>query len=444
MTDRMTVLVTGAGVDKTPGIDFPLAADLLPAINGYLTRTDEGKAVDALLRNKISGLRFRFDRFINNAITDIAQREPEQLRETIQRVQSVVDQLPDDDANRIHKKQGELIVRLFNQLQQIATANRIDDKTRQLIEDVFGDRSSEFDLDDHVVDIRTLSVSDTFKSILRHTLRQSLNSDSNRIAHALGADLLDVEKLLIEKFLGFYNNRLPDIKNYVYISWCFWAFLLHRDREVRNSKPELPFYEGIPPNWKGITLNYTSFLESRLQAVNTVYFHGGLSTYVRMDNRQLLTFDSFRDNSPKELLESHICDNWHFDENDPAKSCCLIPSLVPPLRLKPILSKEYIDLWYKAGQWLGKADHVVLIGYSLNTADEHFNDLLRALNGKRITVIGPDVLESSYMDRVASVWGVSADQFTRTQLQIKPAARLREITLIQAFAHDINLGELSA
>ena len=116
MPERTTVLVTGAGVDKTPGIDFPLAADLLPAINGYLTRTDEGKAVDALLHNKISGLRFRFDRFINNAITDIAQREPEQLRETIQRVQRVVDELPDDDENRIPKKQGELIVRLFNQL----------------------------------------------------------------------------------------------------------------------------------------------------------------------------------------------------------------------------------------------------------------------------------------------------------------------------------------
>ena len=442
MPERMTVLVTGAGVDKTPGIDFPLAADLLPAINGYLTRTDEGKAVDTLLRNKINGLRFRFDRFINNAITDITQREPEQLRETILRVQRVVDELPGDEANQILKKQGELIVRLFDQLQKIATANLIDDETRQLIEDVFGDRSSEFDLDDHVVDIRTLSVSDTFKSILRYTLRQSLNADSNRIAHALGADLLDIEKLLIDKFLGFYNNRLPDIKNYVYISWCFWAFLMHRDKEVRNSTPTLPFYEGIPQSWKGITLNYTSFLESRLQGMNTIYFHGGLSSYIRMDNRQLLTFDSYQNKSPQELLESHICDNWYFDENAPAKSCCLIPSLVPPLRLKPVLSKEYIDLWHKAGEWLGKACHVVLVGYSLNTADGHFNDLLRALNGKRITVIGPDVLGDSYIKRISSVWGVDADQFTRTQLQNKTAAQFREITLIQAFAHEINLGEL--
>ena len=83
-----------------------------------------------------------------------------------------------------------------------------------------------------------------------------------------------------------------------------------------------------------------------------------------------------------------------------------------------------------------------MVGYSLNTADEHFNDLLRALNGKRITVIGPDVLGDSYMARVASVWGVSAEQFTRTQLQSKPTARLREITLIQSYAHEIDLGAL--
>ena len=443
MPENTTVLVTGAGVDKTPGIDFPLAADLLPAINGYLTRTEDGQAVDALLRRKITGLRFRFDRFINSAIADIAQREPEELRATVQRVQQVVDDLPDNDANRAQKKQGQLIVRLFNQLQQIASANRIDDETRQLIDEVFGERSAEFDLDDHVVDIRTLSVSDTFKSILRHTLRQSLESNGNRIAHALGADLLDIERLLIEKFLGFYNNRIADIKNYVYISWCFWAFLYHREKEVRDRSSELPFYSGIPYGVRGITLNYTSFLESRLQVENTVYFHGGLSTYVRMDNRQLLSFGSFQDRSAKELLESHVCDNWHFDEQDPAKSRCLIPSLVPPLRLKPILSKEYIDLWYRASQWLRDATHVVVVGYSLNTADEHFNDLLRSLQGKRITVIGPDVLSDFYMARVSSVWGLSADQFTRVPFLGKPAARLREITLIQGLAHEIDIGELT-
>lgn len=442
MKNPNTVLVTGAGVDKTPGISFPLAAELLPAISNYLNNTDDGKAVDALLRSKISKLRFRFDRLINDAIADITQREPAQLRGTIERIQEVVDQLADDDENRIQKQQGQLIVRLFDQLQQIAAANCIDDETRQLIDEVFGDRAAEFDLDDYVVDIRSLSVSDTFKSILRYTLRQGLDSTPSQIAYTLVGDLLDIEKLLIEKFLGFYNNKLSDIKNYVYIAWCFWAFLLCRDQEVRNSVGKLPFYSDIPSNWRGITLNYTSFLESHLGAENTIYFHGGLSTYVRMDNRKLLTFDDFENKSPQELLASHICDNWFFDEDNPANSRCLIPSLVPPLRLKPILSKEYIDLWYKAGQWLEEAERVVIVGYSLNTADEHFNDLLRSLDGKQIVVIGPDVLSDSYRRRVESVWGFSPNQFTSRNLQNKKAAQHRGITLIEAFAHEINLSEL--
>lgn len=432
MPECETVLVIGAGVDKTPGINFPLAADLLPAINIYLTRNEEGKAINQLLRQKIDGLRFRFDRFINSAINDIVQREPGQLKETIQRVQRVVQKLPENETNLILKKQGDLIIRLFEKLQQIASANLIDDETRRLIEDVFGERLSEFDLDDHIVDIRTLSVSDTFKSILRYTLRQSLEPGANLIAHALGADLLDIEKLLIEKFLGFYNNKLSDIKNYVYISWCLWSYLMQLDKDVRNSTSELPFYSEIPQNWKGITLNYTSFLETQLRSSNVIYFHGGLSTYVRMDNRELLTFDSYKEKSPRELLESHICDNWFFDEDTPSKSKCLIPSLVPPMRLKPILSKEYIDLWYHASEWLRKADHIVIIGYSFNTADEHFNDLLRSLQGKKITIIGPNVLSDFYMERISSVWGVSGGQFTQTKFQNKNAKKLNKMVTVQA------------
>ncbi len=206
------VIVLGAGADKTPGIDFPLAADLLPAISGYLRNTEDGKRVEALLRGKIPNLSFRFDKFINSAITEIAHREPDQLRSTIQRVHEATQHLPDTEEHRPTKKLGTLIEKLFTQLQSIAKNNAIDDETRALIHEVFGANADQFDLDDHVVDIRTLSISDTVKSILRHTLRQSLESGPNDVARALGADLLDIERLLIEKFLGFYNNKHSDIK----------------------------------------------------------------------------------------------------------------------------------------------------------------------------------------------------------------------------------------
>ena len=107
------VIVLGAGADKTPGIDFPLAADLLPAISGYLRNTEDGKRVEALLRGKIPNLSFRFDKFINSAITEIAHREPDQLRSTIQRVHEATQHLPDTEEHRPTKKLGALIEKLL-------------------------------------------------------------------------------------------------------------------------------------------------------------------------------------------------------------------------------------------------------------------------------------------------------------------------------------------
>lgn len=88
------------------------------------------------------------------------------------------------------------------------------------------------------------------------------------------------------------------------------------------------------------------------------------------------------------------------------------------------------------------ATHIVLIGYSLNSADEHFNDLLRALNGTKITVIGPDVLKDDYQKRVTAVWGVGANQMTGTKIQNKEARKWQNITLIEACADEIALDEL--
>lgn len=440
--DSHIVLVTGAGVDKTPGIDFPLACDLLPAINGYLTQTEEGKKVDAILRDSIPGLRFRFDRFINNAITEIAHREPSQLRDTIAGVQKAVDELPDDEAHTITRKQGALIVKLFNQLQSIAQANEIDDDTRQLIQEVFQDKAPEFDLDDHVVDIRTLSISDTFKAILRYTLRESLASGANAVARALGGDLLDIERLLIEKFLGFYNNKMSDIKSYVYIAWCFWACMVSRNKQVHSEQRTLPFYSGLPKDWHAVTLNYTDFLERQLGAAQVCYFHGGLTQYVRMDNRQLLRFDGFDRYSEADLLERGISKNLRFDNDYPSKSLCLIPALVPPLRLKPVLSKEYIDIWHRAGELLRDAKAIVLVGCSLNAADEHFNDLLRANSDKPFYIVGPDVHTSSYMERVTSILGRDPGQFTGTHVQDRETKVSHSLHLIQACAHELDMGRL--
>ena len=80
-------------------------------------------------------------------------------------------------------------------------------------------------------------------------------------------DMLNIEQLLIEKFLGFYNNKSSEIRNYIYIAWCLWAFLVHRQKQVlaAHDGKELPFYSGIPKGTNAITLNYTSFLAGTIQ-----------------------------------------------------------------------------------------------------------------------------------------------------------------------------------
>jgi hypothetical protein len=49
------LLITGAGVDRTPGIDFPLANTLLADVTRYLD--GPGKTVDEALRKMLPGLR---------------------------------------------------------------------------------------------------------------------------------------------------------------------------------------------------------------------------------------------------------------------------------------------------------------------------------------------------------------------------------------------------
>ena len=60
-----TVVVFGAGADAAVG--FPTLGSLIPKITDWL-ETDEGKAVDEVLRKQLKGLRFRFDKFVDDAI----------------------------------------------------------------------------------------------------------------------------------------------------------------------------------------------------------------------------------------------------------------------------------------------------------------------------------------------------------------------------------------
>ena len=166
MTATKKVLITGAGVDKTDGIDFPLANRLLPEIAQFIK--GDGAEFDKAIRKAIPNLRFDFSSYINSAIESLTSKTEQDIRKIVELIEYATNALEDTD---VTKKQGYIIVSLFNKLAQIQKASRIDDKTYELISEVFG---NEFHESDFVIDIHKMSLSDKFKAILKHVLRQAL------------------------------------------------------------------------------------------------------------------------------------------------------------------------------------------------------------------------------------------------------------------------------
>ena len=166
------LLILGAGVDRTSGIDFPLANTLLADVMRYLD--GPGKDVDTALRKMLPGLQFRFSNMIARAVDKIATREPHEQKAMVQRVQDAIAHLgPEQDAIRKH---GDLIIRLFNKLATIAEHSQLDDETEALIREVFPNEADDLIDSDSILDIHKLSLSDTFKTVLKRTLRMGSRS----------------------------------------------------------------------------------------------------------------------------------------------------------------------------------------------------------------------------------------------------------------------------
>lgn len=438
MTKRLLIL--GAGVDRTAGIDFPLANTLLADVMRYLD--GPGKDVDAALRKMLPGLQFRFSNMIARAVDKIATREPHEQKAMVQRVQDAIAHLgPEQDAVRKH---GDLIIRLFNKLATIAEHSQLDDETEALIREVFPNDADDLIDSDSILDIHKLSLSDTFKTVLKRTLRMGLSAERHEVAAALGADMLNIETLLIEKFLGFYNDKPSDIKNYIYIAWALWAYLVAKQKEVlaAHGGKALPFYGGIPVDVRAITLNYTAFLEQSLGEAKTIYFHGGLGDYVRMDTRDLLPVDQILECDPTQFIRDVVAPNVDVNHEDIRQQRHVIPALVPPLRLKPILSHRYIDLWSKASNWVKEAEHVVVVGYSFNNADEHFNDILRCHPDRRIDIVVPEATSPAFVARMEKLFGTAANQYNTIKVNGFSGLKAKKVRLIAAKAGEVNLAEL--
>ena len=205
---------------------------------------------------------------------------------------------------------------------------------------------------------------------------------------------------------------------------------------------KLPFYENIPTQVRAITLNYTAFLQQRLGAGQALHFHGGLAEYVRMDTRDLLPIENIYKCDPAKFIREIVAPNIDVSSENLRQQKHVIPALVPPLRLKPILSHRYIELWGRASAWVKEAKHIVIVGYSFNNADEHFNDILRCHPDRKVDIVVPEAVTPEFVARMEKVFGTATNQYSTVKVNGHEAVQARKIRLIKAKADEIDVAAL--
>ena len=426
-----TMVVLGAGVDTAAGFSNPCS--LMPKITEWL-ETDEGKAVDAALRKLLKGLRFSYAKFVDNAIERLAH-DLDRERETIcSRVTRELEQ--NDHLDEGQRKMGQLIVRLFHKITEVKDGAAIDEETEELIREVTGIDPTE----ETIIDFSRVNYTKTFEDIVKYILQTSLHDTENPILRHVYTNLLDIGQLLAQHFYGFFTNKPSEIKTYLYIAWTLWAYLVHEEQTVVSDtgiEDSLPIYGHLngKEQVQVITFNYTTLAANA--SPSTIYFNGNLTDYVDIENKNDLQVDDIHGIDLVRFFQDRLSEELSLEGD---RLAIPIPSFMPPLKLKPVISGKYVTTWYRTAEALAHAERILILGHSLHGGDAFFNDMLRANRKAEIIIIDRD-LETACKD-VCATFQQPINRYTSLMVQGHPARKYdNRITVIGASMEKIDLNE---
>lgn len=404
------VVILGAGVDSIMGI--PSSTSLIPHIVDYI-KTEEGQQIDSALRKAIGGVRFHFEKFVSSAIDNLAKNIQV---DTI--VHDVTEEIhTNGNLDESHLRWGTLIVRLFSKIRDVKNGAAIDEETSQLIEELIGTPVT----DEAIIDFSHINYTETFKSVIVEILQKSIRESANPILRHVYKNTLDIEQLLSQYFYGFYSGMPTYIRTYLYISWMLWAYLVHEEQNVRTGSTDGIVETGTITNSVDVynqltghdcpivTFNYTSFAKECNE--ETLYFNGNLMQYVDIENKNEFAIDDITNIDILDFIQSRLAGEISLNGD---RMSIPIPSFLPPLKLKPVISGQYIDTWYKAGQLIGKTSQIIILGYSFATPDDYFCDMLRSNRDARITIINNDI--DNVARNVCRVFQLSNNRYSRQMI----------------------------
>lgn len=430
----ISVVVLGAGVDATLG--FPTSADLIPRIVDFL-ETEEGRLIDATLRKAIGGVRFHFDKFVSNAIDRLAKDLDKELVTICRNIRYELDH--NASLAEEHRKMGNLIVRLFRKIIDIKTGATIDAETESLIEEVFDTVVK----DDTIIDFNHLNYTDTFKSLIVEILQRSMHESGNPILRHVYKNILDIEQLLSQYFYGFYTDRISYMRDYLYISWILWAYLVSEEQRIAQTTTNYSaeshshtLYDQLRgTDSQLLTFNYTTCAYQA--SSKAIYFHGSLMEYVDVENKNDFMLDNLLTLNLQDFVQHRLAEELSFDSEHRAIP---IPSFLPPLKLQPLLSKRYIDTWYKASQLMLRASRIIILGYSFNSIDSFFCDILRENRDAQIIIINKDLETVSH--HVCNILQLPSNRYSRQIINGKELRKYNNhVTIVEADLAELNLSE---
>lgn len=427
-----TVVILGAGADAAVG--FPPSHSLMPCIVDWL-ETDLGKTVDTALRKILKRLTFRFDKFVNDAIDRLAKDLDKERDSICHNIRRELQENPHLDEEQ--RKLGRLIVRIFQQITDLKNGATIDEETENMVRELLGTEIT----DATIIDFSRVNYTDTFKQIIVEILQRSMRDAGHPVLRHVYHNLLDIEQLLAQYFYGFYAGKPSLIKTYLYISWILWAYLVHKEQEIAKAhtvQPSfMPVYEQLrnKKDLQLITFNYTTLAAQA--SPSALYFHGNLTDYVDIENKNDLHIDDLHTLDLTDFFHTRLPGEMSLEGE---RIAIPTPSFIPPLKLKPIISRRYITIWYHSAEAISHADKILILGHSLHTCDDYFHEMLRDNRNAEIIVIDRDM--EAVCHNLCSTLQQSPTRYTTLTVQGHLARKYdNRITVIQADLKEIDLAE---
>lgn len=408
-----TTFIFGAGTEYNQGI--PVISNLAVELMSFEENSAE---LCTAIRTRLKGMRFR----LKSSILQDASNYFKSLFSDTRKPELLIEQLEQDDIKPSKDEEGTVYQKYWRFLYQVAqkiksAANGLylDEDLKEVIEEIADIGVIDYKLieDSHIVPSYSIerTLSKIFETIILGKTNKEIGSSKiEKLKDILLGDKWNVEKMLADFFQGFYQDNDNKKKVYAYLSWLLWFYF--RVKQIEVKKNDNKFYKIISNIIKEddfvFTFNYTK-LAYLAGIENVIHVHGDLDRYYNYGTRVGAKLPDPKSTPPEEIenLKELIAKLLSFDEN-----LVNLPSLVPPLPFKPILSLESVENYYKFYHHMqgGDSDICIVVGFSYSDVDVHLNMMFRQFKGKMVH-INPD---PSIPSVIARMKGINIDSIMPT------------------------------